>query len=360
MILVAMKNIGGANAILPVASFLKKKYAEPVVLYADGVSYERFKAEYPLISVVCDYKMLLEWYQPRVIIMTTDSPGGVVPLPLLMAAKAREIPVVAVQDFWGNHARHEWPVRPERICVQDDYAKRLVLESWPSYPPEYVWVTGQPAFDRLYEVDGKKARIELRQKFWLTEPWPFVYFSGQAWGMPEALAATINALNLLGQPVYFFLQEHSRVVDPSCETPETADQFRSIRRAYLQEMRNLEYGALVDIQSNDLLIRGADVTVGMYSTSIVKCCYLKKDCISVWVPAARKALEGETKGALSEFPPAALGACFSGINADEIAACFNSVFRGATAGIRNAQCRHYNSDGKAAERIARMVTSSFC
>lgn len=362
IILFGMKDIGGANAVLPVAAVCSGP--NDVLFYADGVSFDRFKTEYPLIFTACSPSAMLIWIRPRVVVTTTCSPGGVVPVELVIAAKNAGIPVVAIQDSWGNHLKHElWgdaekrnrKYLPDVMCVQDEFARQLVVESWPEFEPDRVIVTGSPAFDRLHGIDCAAAKANLRLALDLAEDWPIVHFYGQSWGMPEALRATMDALNRIQEPVYFILRDHPRVV-----AADASEEFREIYAAYRDIPRGLKYGKVVDsssMMSSDPVNAGADIVMGMYTTTILEACYLRKNCLSVWVPSAQAALAMETNGILTEFPPAALGACFSGTTADEIAVRFEQIFSGGITEMRAAQEKHFSADGKSAFRVHDVIRS---
>ncbi len=357
-----MKDIGGANAILPVAMEFAGQYGvlDPI-LYADGVSFDRFKNEYPLIWAACNPSRTLGFMRPRVVVTTTCSPGGVVPMELVIAANEMWIPVVVVQDYWGNHLKHEmWgdlgqspEYLPDVICVQDDFARNLVLATWPHMPEHGVIVTGQPAYDRLKRIDCQNARYHLRQTLGLTEDWPVIHFSGQIWGMPEAVRATIDAFNLVGKPVYLVMRDHPRLFASNAPL-----EFREIFAAYRDIPGELRQGKVVhssSVMPGTPVDTGADVVVSMYSGALVEACYLRKDSVCVWVPETQAALATETHDALSDFPPAALGACLRGTNADELAACFERIFSGDTVEMRAAQEQHFVSDGQSARRVADVI-----
>lgn len=365
MILFGMKDMGGANAILNV---VKRHPSHDQVLYADGTSFDRFKNDYPLISASFAPDKILDWFRPKVVITTTCSPGGLVPVALVRAAKERSIKTIVVQDFWGNHLKHKfWDPDnsqyverslPDLICVQDEFAKTLVLLNWPGYEEKNILVTGQPAFDRLRDADCDTARRELKETLGLTENWPIVYFSGQLWGMPEAVRATISALNLLGSPVYFILRDHPRIF--SQQTPE---EVRRIFFEYKDIPQELKHGKVVDssqIKLGNLISFGADVIMGMYSTAIIEGCYLNKNCLTVWTPGVKDILLMETGNTLHDFPPALCGASLRGTSAEELAANFEKIFRYDTAEMCDAQRKYYFNDGKAALRVYDEIVKIYC
>ena len=360
MILFGMKDIGGANAILPVAKCLNGS------IYADGVSFYRFKSDYPLISSSFAPDKVLDWFSPAAVVATTCSPGGVVPITLVRAAKERGIKTIVVQDFWGNHLKHspwnpakpEWDSNslPDVMCVQDAFAKKLVLANWPCYNEKNIVITGQPAFDRLNNINCAKTQKELRETLGLTENWPVVYFSGQLWGMPEAVKATIDAFNIFGKPIYFILSDHPRLF-----SRDDSGDVKQIYCQYKDKPKELKFGTVVDcfsLKSVELIKYGADIIMGMYPTAVVEGCYLKKDCITVWTPKVKDILLAETGNILDDFPPAALGASLRGVNSEALAANLERIFRGDTGEMREAQRKHYVSDGKASSRVHHVIVKS--
>ena len=352
----AVKDPGGANSVLPVMDFMRHT-GESILLYADGVSFERLKNSRPVISAACPVEELFAYYPVRAVVTTTCSPGGRVPREIVAYARVVGKKSVAVQDFWGNHARGPWTVLPDAFCVQDEYAKKLILQSYGTMlTAEDIFVTGQPAFDWLVGVDCGAARSKLRQVLDLQEDWPLIYFSGQAWGMPHALRETINALNLLEKDLYLLFREHPRVA-----SFDASDEFRQIRAEYLPLFYELKFGSVVNTSSfptDELLVAGSDLIMGMYPTALVQGCYLRKPCISVWVPAAKEALTNESQGQLTEFPPSALGACLKATDAEELEFQLGSILEqdpDFLLCLRREQEKHYSGDGKAHVRVARAV-----
>ncbi len=366
-ILFGFKDVGGTNAIFPVVEKVQSRGDVAPILYADGVSFERFKAAYPLISTGFNPEELLKWFKPQVVVTTTCSPGGVVPVELVIHAKSMGIKTVVVQDYWGNHLKDPFwkdsklrkpKYLPDLMCVQDEFAKRLVLENWPEYSPEQVIITGQPAFDRLRKVRCDLARPNLRRFFNLSEEsWPVVHFSGQIWGQAQAIGATIEALNMVGKPVYFFLRDHPRLL-----ASDAPPEYKQYYEAYKDLPYALKKGRIINsshFNSSDSVNAGADIVMGISSTAIVEACYLGKWCISTWVPEGAQAVYEESAGALNVFPPVALGACLSGSNAKELARCFERIFRHEkTREIYDAQKIHFLTDGKSAERVYEVISNA--
>lgn len=355
-VLFGFKDTGGASAVLPVAAEARKERIVPV-LYSDGVSYERFKENLPLISAVCDLGKVIDWFRPHVAVVTLCSPGGVVPVSFIKICRERHIKVVALQDYWGNHKKQEWEVFPDAICVQDEYARDSILKTWqPSYACR-VFITGQPAFDRLKDVDCTSVRAELCKMFGLIhQDWPIVHFSGQLLGQVPSIKAVIKAPQSVNRPVYFFMRDHPRILalDAPPAYKETYKEYKDFLSGIRWPIQMCDSSCLTSLE---LLTYGADLNVSISSTTLLESCYLQKPCVSIWIPEAKEAVIADSKGGLAEFPPARLGACLQGITTEELALCFEQIFKGCTQKMSSAQRKYYPNDGRGAKRVYEVVRS---
>ena len=107
---------------------------------------------------------------------------------LAEAARARSVPVFAVEDFPGNF----WPRPEERLdalFVEDESARALHASR--GVPSAKVYVTGNPRYDALRRVDRAARRAETRQALGLQEETAVLWV-----GQPDAgdSAATLERL----------------------------------------------------------------------------------------------------------------------------------------------------------------------
>lgn len=358
MLLAGIKDVGSANAVFPVLRELQKN-SRNILVYADGVSAEKFKDEYPLISASCSFEKVLDWFSYEhgvsAAILGISSAGGVIPVAFTNVCKKRGIPIIAVEDYWASHCMVNWEELPDLVCVQDDFAKRLLLESWGfrGYSSNQVIVTGQPAFDRFKDTDCRSANKQLRQSLKLNQDWPIIFFPGQIYGMAEALPIVVDALNSISRPVYFIMRDHPRV-----SSPNATQEFKQIYKVYKDIPDKLNIGQLVDsssLKSSDLCNAGADIVIGMYSTMLVEACYMRKPTIVVWTPDGQAGLEMESDNKLHKNPIAVLGAALEVSSLSDLIKAFNLIYNGDISDMCNAQKLHCKADGQSATRVVRVV-----
>lgn len=353
MVIFGIKDVGGANAVLPIAIEFTKKGDSSPILYAGEVSLGTYKASYPLIPSDFPPQQLLDWFKPEIIITTPNAQGEVIPTALIKAAQAREINVVVVETMWAEHRMLEWPILPSAFCVQDSLAKKLILESWPTYPQEKVFVTGQPAFDYLSLVDCTEAKIELKKTLSLDQDWPIVIFIGGAQGTDEAFSLIVESLNLLGKPVYLFPRQH-----PTLSAPDASEELKKINKTCLNLMKTLRYGEVVDssdIKFSKTIMMSADIVVSMFSTMLIEACYLGKTCVSVWPSGVQSAFDSATNNTLRDFPLVTMGSCLQGKDLAELMGCLEKIFLDDTTQIREVQRNHFKADGQSARRVYDIV-----
>lgn len=347
-----MRQIGGANAVIPVAHRLRA--GNDVFFYSQGVAHERFCSDLPLISAdSISSSKLLDWIWPDVIVSECVAPeeNAIIPRRITQLAKDVNIPTVVVQDFWASGLSVAWEALPDVICVQDKLAKELVHKAWPQMSDQAVVITGQPAFDDLMNVDYKKARATLKEMYDLKEDWPIVHYSGGFKGTAESVACLVEALNQLKRPVYLFSRLHPRMTD--IKAPEA---WKEEGRRYQELNSQLLYGESIDSSDkkiSDLVNAASDIVVGAYPTMIVQACYLRKACLSITNPAAQEYFEMETAGTLKAFPPVMLGSCYSATNVEESMSALKNIYNGET--LRKSQEENFVTDGGSAERVAKVI-----
>ena len=351
-IMVCMRQIGGANAVIPVARKLRQA-GNQVSFYSQGVADKRFSTEFPLIFAdQLHVSRALSWISPDVVLIECVSPEekDVIPLYVVNEVVERNIPVVVVQDFWGSGLSIPWENRPDVICVQDELAEKLVRSAW--LERDYgVEITGQPAFDNMGDIDCEGAEMELRAMFDLKENWPIVHYNAGYKGTADSISTLVQALNYFQQPVYLFIRFHPRMMDINASEAWKAEYQR-----YQELNPVLKYGQAINTSGKDLsdLINAASrIVAGTYPTMIVQACYLRKACLSIMNEVAQKQFEIESSGILKAFPPTMLGCCYEATSVDETVKCLEKIFNGET--LWEAQKKHFVSDGKSAERVAEIV-----
>ncbi|QQR49687.1 hypothetical protein IPF37_02490 [bacterium] len=158
---------GGANTIIPLIDFLKKKY--DVVLFGKNMALKRYREfgyqGHDITSVIDDSTQekitdFLYALQPAVVVTGTSATDKTEKY-LWRASEQLSIPSCAILDQWMNYGirfsaygvdkidaykvdkTHAFV--PTRICVMDDYAREQTLLE--GIAGDRVVVTGQPYFD---------------------------------------------------------------------------------------------------------------------------------------------------------------------------------------------------------------------
>lgn len=354
MILFGLRDIGSVNACLPVVTILKDKGIS-VSVYAEGPASENLKDK-PFYITGYRISDLLDLVNPSLVVATSVRIGGAVPIDLNKEAKQRNLPVVLVEDIWASHSAFTWDILPDGVCVVDEFAKSLILRSWPGYPESRIHVTGMPVFDRYVNVQVKSAKRKLREILELNENWPVVFFPGQIWGMTQAISMLVKALNSFDFPVYLILRNHPGII-----LSKAPDKYRQIYAGYQRTLRGLQKGAVVDSSqlNSDEVLTGSDIIVGIYSTMTVEACYLRKPVLTIWTLEIGQFLLRLTHNTLAEWPITNLGASLRARNVLEIKSCLRKIITGDTSAMRKAQEKHFKADGLSSSRVAQVILSYY-
>lgn len=348
MVLFGLRDIGSVNACLPVIKILKEREF-PVSVYAEGLAYERCKDKFTVIpEIVMDD--LFDLVNPSLVVATCATPGGCVPIVLTCEAKKRKLPVILIEEMWAGYSAFVWDILPDGVCVIDEFAKNLILRSWPDYSKSHIHITGSSVFDKFANIDTESARCKLREVLDLNENWPIVFFPGTGLisGMSQVIRMLVNALNSLSISVYFILRDH-----PSVGFSKALE--------YRSELRNLKIEQVVDSSglTSDEVSAGSDIVVGTFSSMTAEACCMRKPVLIIWTQEIARTLMKATSKSLAEWPIVNLGASLRAGNVQEIKNCLFKIFNGDTAEMLEAQRKHFRTDGLNAERIANVILSYY-
>lgn len=348
MILFGLRDVGSVNACLPVLKILKDRRI-PVSVYAEGPAHERFKDKFSFIPE-CRTDNLLDSVRPSLVVVTCAIVGGSVPITLTCEAKKRNLSVVLIEEMWVGHSAFEWNVLPDSVCVYDEFAKDMLLKSWPNYSEFSIHVTGSPVFDKFVDVDAGSARHKLRENLGLSENWPTVFFPGTGLvsGMVQVIRMLVEALNSLNIPVFLILRDHPSV------TFSKASEYREM-------LRSLKIGTVVDsshLTSNEVNA-GSDIIVGTFSTMTLEACYMRKPVLIIWTPEISRTLVEATNGALTVWPITNLGAALKAESVEEIKIGLLNIVAGDTEDMRLAQEAHCKTDGLSGKRVAEAILAHY-
>ena len=264
-------------------------------------------------------------------------------------AHQHNIPVISLQDYWGNHRwSHNKEIIPmlAAVCVPDDFAASLWKED--GYVGE-IFVTGNPAFDRFADMDAGHERERLRKQLHLDPKDHVILFTGQ--GTPKHVKADKRTFACVTEAIRLFAKDTSIKLI-------IRHHPRATEINYYQE-----YAHGIDIvdtsfaKFSDEILPAADIIVSMFSTNLIHACYLRIPGVSVLLPEWGKATLGQV--GLNDFPPNLMGATVGVYNDDplELQNIFRKIFsdKSFRASMREAQEKNFPLDAKAAQRVAAII-----
>ena len=363
MIAEVTKDPGGMNVILGVHKLFPEMLPDKEVkIFSNGASVKLLTergVKHTPVETAADVFRIADMFTatpPELLITDMSSDGGLGRL-LVKSVAARTI---AIQDFWGARLNIEFKDElywPDYILVPDAVGKELVLGSWKGYREEDVRITGWIAFDNLASMNQPALREKLRGRFELKENWPVVVFVGQIDGTAGTFEETVQALNLIGRPVYLLPRWHPRVQkDGPAEHEACLKLMGELRAGRIIDTNNVPYAEF----PSDEIVAASDVVTGMFSTDLAKAAQLKKEVISVLYPELGLArFKSLTK--LEKFPLVELGCAVMAQNQDELkyylrhAIDSESAFPGLDCGPD--QEKHFPCDGMSAKRAMKEIIS---
>jgi hypothetical protein len=157
-ILAVAHDIGGAQAIYPVISKLRRRANLRVLVVAGGFAqkvFARLRAE----------NTSTDWAESKIddyldrnhvdLLLSATSWKSALEQGFRNRARLRGIPSVVVIDFWSNyrlrwqHAAYRFEDGADRVCVMDGQTAEAVRQE--GYPPSQICVTGHPYLERCYQ-----------------------------------------------------------------------------------------------------------------------------------------------------------------------------------------------------------------
>ncbi len=286
---------GGANAIAPVISRLRK-LSRPVVALAYRQARSAWSAAALALQDLAedtDTESAIGYLRSAqaALLLTGTSFNGVdLEKRFLSAARKQGIPSIAVLDFWSNYRvrfaddQGRLAYLPDRIAVMDDHARREMVEE--GFDPQRIKVTGQPAFDDLVSIrlrGAGEARANIRRRLGISEEACLVLFASQplkqlfgqdhtnplypGYTQRTVLRSTVAALDRISQrrsqPITLLIRPHPR---------EQSEDFSSLGRDHVR--------IVVDGSSDRHdSVMASDLVIGMTTMLLVEACLL--GCIVV-------------------------------------------------------------------------------
>ena len=153
---------GGAQAISPVISKLRRRANLRVIVIAGGFAQKvlaRFRPE----------DTSPDWPEPKIddfldrtradLLLSATSWKSGLEQGFRNCARLRSIPSVVVIDFWcayrqrWQHATYRFEDAPDRVCVMDRQTAETMEQE--GYPETQIYVTGHPHLERCYQREDR-------------------------------------------------------------------------------------------------------------------------------------------------------------------------------------------------------------
>ncbi|MDP3778486.1 MAG: hypothetical protein Q8R30_00360 [bacterium] len=341
---------GPAEFLAPVIPLLKEDYDVHVIAVSTAKNVLK-----EMDGVECNDESqadgLFRDIKPDLLVFAISSltGGPYVNNKIVQLAHDNNIPVICLQDIWGNQ---RWPQnknvisRIDAVCVPDDFAASLWKED--GFTKD-IFVTGSPAFDRFASVDVGKERVRLRTQLGIGENERVMLYAGQ--GTPhhieqdkKTFAYVADAIRALSEkmPIALIARYHPRAVETG------------YYKKYSYGIKILDTSVF---EFADEILPAADIVVAMSSTSLLHACYLRIFGVSVLLPQQGRALLKQI--GLDDFPPNIMGATV-GVYDEDPAVFVQTLERIFTDellrnDLRKAQEKIFPLDGGSAERVAKAV-----
>lgn len=275
---------GGANALAPVIEFLRQSGHARV----EARAYRQACAVWERRGL--EFVELDERAEPALpdstqLLLTSTSLNGVnLEKRYTTAAHAREIPSVAVLDFWSNYgprfgAEEETNALPVRIAIMDAQAREEMLAE--GFKAERLVITGQPAFDELLSwrtAWTEDRRREARTRMGVGENELLVVFASQPFS-----ALCRPGAEIFPSPGYdeqivaaLLVQALEKIADESSSRivlairPHPREDAANLHHLHSARIR-IRLGNEGD--SREAAV-AADLVTGMNSALLVEACYL--------------------------------------------------------------------------------------
>lgn len=343
-VLIATRDPGSANALVPVMKELMKDQGVHMDVVTDGRAQESIQKQFPTEDRT-SAGLVLESVQtvgtPDVLLMDNSSEMG---LDTFVDATFEEVPKVLVEDYPGASIRflsalieRKLPL-PEKICVMDSAAKDLILEEFPDLETRVV-VTGQPSFDRFASEDAEQVAQDVRGRLGLTDSDKLVSYMSTM-DEPEKIVLMAQTLKDMAGSFTFVFRRHPRD-NTSYETYKKILVDAGIHVLDTDGFTTDEIGA------------ASDVVLTTWSTAGLDGIYRRKP--TVHLVDSRFRIEENLRLPL---PPVKVGASVGVERVEGLARVLPSLLDPESelnTTLQQGMEKEYPADGKNAQRVADVV-----
>ncbi len=352
-VLFASGDLGAANAVGPVANILQDQ-ANIVYLAGKSSLQAIEKLEIPKLKP----SSVSKEFHPDLIVTGISQSGPTAERFLTHWAKRRnKIPVMWILDSPGGiaagHLQKLYGLGsfPDYVCVTDHGVKNFVIKSLLQINPEKILVTGQPAFDSVYDLSLRQEQLNshIRQALEIGPDEKVVLFAGQTDGTKETLDQLIKAMNKLPNRPVLIPRFHPTRDKSLADYPQILAGYRGRVIADTSQFKSTEELASV-----------ANLVTSMFSTLNMTAIYLRKPvAYLLFDPGSRGSCLDSYQINPEELPMITLGTAsgiFSPENlSGEIKFLLNDKHTQSV--MLERQKQFYPNDGKSAWRIANLILS---
>jgi len=270
-ILAVAHDIGGAQAIYPVISKLRRRANLRVKMIAGGFAQKAFARLHPENTSTDWAESKIDDYLDRNhvdLLLSATSWKSALEQGFRNRARLRGIPSVVVIDFWSNyrlrwqHATYRFDDGADWVCVMDKQTAEAMQQE--GYPLAQIHITGQPHLERCYQRGNRHppASATKRESDVL-----FLTISLAALGLNEDPVAPIRIISeALGrwhettkQPVTLTIRQHPHEDPP----PDLIQRIRAFTPAGVTvRLDDRTKPILGRLKKNDLIL--GYITMGLF------------------------------------------------------------------------------------------------
>lgn len=263
---------GGANAVAATVLALRERGVQVEAL-AKGPAVRQFqRMGVACVPVPADHGAALERLEGDLLLMGTSAEDRF-ELDALMGAQQRQIPAVAVMDYWANYRKRfcrpedagRPPRLPEVITALDEGAARAMQAE--GLPRERIRVMGQPYFGWLLEraKRGQRPRTPVRHVLFASQP------DANEVEILRQLIPSLRALPALEQLLVRF---HPRQVNREASLallepsglPFAIDEQEDVLQTLQQQDRVLGITSVILIEAAMMGVPAASLVIGVEDT----------------------------------------------------------------------------------------------
>lgn len=344
-VLVATRDSGSANALVPVIKELCSDTKVEVDILTDGRAQEIIKKNFDIDDITPSQMILgadQHIGQPQVLLIDHNfsEPG----LDTYVSTTFGEVPIILLEDYYGtaNHlldilSNRGLPL-PQKICVMDKYAKEIIVKEFPSLESR-IEVTGQPIYDRFALENTELKTFQTKEKLGLMQTDKLVVYMSTM-DEPEKIKQVADSLVNISEDFYFVFRCHPR-------DNTSYDVFEKILTEAGIKVLN------TDGFNGDDIMAASDIVLTTWSTAGLEGMYLGKPTVHLVDPnfVVPEGLE-------LPLPQVKLGASVGIGQASELTMILPQLFDKKSklnADLKNNMKKYYFADGKNAKRVADVV-----